>query len=202
MSRLIALGCSYTYGHGLPDCHVPPNKPGPKPSKLSWAFILAQKLNLDLVNLAQVGVSNLHILWHLLNFDFEEDDTCIIMWTHFHRHPKSLLNYDSSIMRWTEYEKINFSDIVSIEDENLSLTNFISIHHAHLYLKEKKIKHNFLILTHPENKLPIPSVLDIPLILRYKKFTSFDKALDNSHPGIKSHELLAKLIYKEMNVLR
>ena len=105
-------------------------------------------------------------------------------------------------MKWTKYEEINSSDIARIEDENLSLTNFISIHHAHLYLKEKNIKHNFLIVTWPENKFPIPSVLHMPVLLRYKNFYSFDRALDNVHPGIKSHEILAKFIYQEMNVLR
>lgn len=45
MSRLIAFGCSHTYGHGLPDCFIPPHRPGTDPSKLSWPYPLGELLN-------------------------------------------------------------------------------------------------------------------------------------------------------------
>lgn len=205
MSRLIALGCSYTYGHGLPDCHIPPNKPGPNHSKLSWASILAQKLNLELVNMAKPGISNIHILWQLLNFDFKDDDTCVTMWTHFNRHPVSILNDDSSIMYWGSYDDVKYvSGVEHLVDKNLLLKNFISIHHAHLYLRLKNIKHNFLVITWPEVTYQVPSALFMPVFLKGVHLANMlvDKALDNLHPGIKSHQNIANFIYEKFNVIR
>ena len=74
MSRLVAFGCSYTYGYGLSDCHIEPNKPGPNPSKLAWPSLLANMLDLEVVNCSNIGASNIHILWRLINFDFKNDD--------------------------------------------------------------------------------------------------------------------------------
>ena len=56
--RLITFGCSNTYGHGLPDCHVPPNEAGPNPSKVAWPQLLADRRGLECVNLGQPGGSN------------------------------------------------------------------------------------------------------------------------------------------------
>jgi hypothetical protein len=43
--RIIAFGCSYTYGHGLPDC-LDDDKitQGPTHSNLAYPSILAEKL--------------------------------------------------------------------------------------------------------------------------------------------------------------
>ena len=45
MPRLIAFGCSNTYGQGLEDCHILPNFPGPSPSKTAWPNTLGNLLN-------------------------------------------------------------------------------------------------------------------------------------------------------------
>jgi hypothetical protein len=74
MSRLVAFGCSYTYGKDLE-----------KPNQDSWPSVLAGLLNLECVNQSIVGAGNLEILWNILNFDFQDDDQVFIMWSHFTR---------------------------------------------------------------------------------------------------------------------
>lgn len=203
MSRLVTFGCSYTYGHGLPDCHIPPTSPGKKPSDMSWAALLARRLNIELNNVSKPGISNAHILWHLLNYTFSKDDICIVMWTHFNRHPVSMLNADSSIMEWESYEDVKYTPN-QLEDKNLTIKNFISIHHAHLHLLNKKINHIFLLVPWPEYTYACPPALDIPVLHRniYLGNMMIDTALDGLHPGLESHKKIADSIYKEIHVIR
>ena len=86
-NRLITFGDSSTYGHGLPDCFIPPYNAGDYPSKLGWVNILADKLNIDkIVNLARPGASNRFILHRIINFnDFKNDDLVIIQFAHLTR---------------------------------------------------------------------------------------------------------------------
>jgi hypothetical protein len=52
--RLIAFGCSNTYGEGLEDCWIPEfRKHGPKPSKVAWPQILADKMGRECVNFVE-----------------------------------------------------------------------------------------------------------------------------------------------------
>jgi hypothetical protein len=88
--RLIALGCSFTYGHGLPDCIHPndPKGPGNTCSQQAWPNHLAKHLGINIVtNLARPGSSTkyaLHALaqnQHLLN----ESSVVAIMYPHHTR---------------------------------------------------------------------------------------------------------------------
>ena len=85
LSRLIAFGCSLTYGFGLPDCYVSDMQHGPNPSVHAWPALTATALKLDIVNKAISGASNLKILNEILNFDFNIEDTVIILWS-FYQH--------------------------------------------------------------------------------------------------------------------
>jgi hypothetical protein len=105
MKRLIAAGCSLTYGHGLPDCVDKNNKkhPGPNPSKMAWPSLIADKLNRSCINLSCPGASNKQI-WHtLLNFNFEPDDIVIVYWSFIHRYcfltdkMSEFLNFKSNV---------------------------------------------------------------------------------------------------------
>tara|TARA_B100000900_G_scaffold112299_1_gene93925 strand:- start:2830 stop:3525 length:696 start_codon:yes stop_codon:yes gene_type:complete len=77
MSRLITFGCSLTQGQALED--------GVEYSKLSWPYKLADKLNLECVNRGQNGASAKKIWFNILNFDYQPDDTVVILWTHMDR---------------------------------------------------------------------------------------------------------------------
>ena len=82
MPRLVAFGCSYTYGEALPDCYDPATgRAGPHPSMFAWPKLLADKLNVECVNCGEPAFSNAAILSHILDFKFCHDDICAILWT-------------------------------------------------------------------------------------------------------------------------
>jgi hypothetical protein len=202
--KLVTFGCSHTYGHGLPDCHIEPNMPGPKPSEFAWPNLLAQKLKLDVVNLSAPGIGNLHMLWKLLNYKFDNDDICIIAWTYFYRVPFSILTFnpkdnifDPGVHDGTK--KIKPGDIDSV---NISIQNHLILHHAHLYLESKNINHYFVIIPHHEHKEKCPDVLQVPVLKDISTRTmAIDLALDNSHMGILSHKKIADAFAKRINVI-
>ena len=59
MNRLIAFGCSNTFGQALEDCwDYEKNDVGEYPSKLAWPSVLSKKLDLECHNHALPGASN------------------------------------------------------------------------------------------------------------------------------------------------
>jgi len=83
MSRLIAFGCSHTYGMGLKDSFVKEEmfKPQINPSKHAWPSLLAKKLGYECINLSIPGGSNLEILYSIMEFKFHTDDKVVVGWT-------------------------------------------------------------------------------------------------------------------------
>ena len=94
---LIVSGCSYTENPG------------------SWAYALASKYNLELVNLAVPGVGNRHILFSLLLYltknNVDPETTLIgIMWSHpMRRHQVIEFNpeYSDNTIYKYEYDQYN-----------------------------------------------------------------------------------------------
>lgn len=89
MPRLIALGCSNTYGHGLSDCDAGPDPlipggrlHGPTPSQLAWPSVAAGLLGLECVNLSRPGNSNINMLVSLLDQQLAADDRVAILWSY------------------------------------------------------------------------------------------------------------------------
>lgn len=79
IKKLIALGCSYTYGHGLTDCwNSQRQMPGPEPSKLAWPNTLTRCLNIATTkNLSKPGSSTKYALHTLANYP-NLDETCLV----------------------------------------------------------------------------------------------------------------------------
>jgi hypothetical protein len=192
MARLIAFGSSYTYGHGLPDCYIPPNQPGDAPSKHAWPSAVADILNTECVNMSECGISNKHI-WHtVVNFNFKKNDTVIILWTYLERSA-ILKNKDTvvSIGPWINESKIYYKHIHSKYDAEMQTKLFIS--HVDFLLKAKGIAVFHLITDHHEAtlfELGEHTVAHIPLYLS-EYIPKFSKALDGSHPGEECHRQFA-----------
>lgn len=91
--RLVAFGCSHTYGHGLPDCYVPIMKGkktvgmqyGPVASNLAWPKLLANLKNIECDNRGVPGASNKEILYNILNYNFTSNDCVYVLWTYLAR---------------------------------------------------------------------------------------------------------------------
>ena len=70
--RVIAFGCSFTFGHGLPDCFNPPKNPGKAPSKYAWPSLVANELNVKCINKSLPGSSNKRIWHNIGKFKFKK----------------------------------------------------------------------------------------------------------------------------------
>ena len=214
MSRLVTFGCSHTYGHGLEDCIIENNLPGPVASKFAWPNQLGTMLGLETINLSRPGASNLEILYNILKFDFQEKDVAVVLWT---EHSRDLifaktdraLNYNLDffpIGTWMtkENEGIDVEAWLSIHtDYDLLVRSFMYIHHAEKHLENKKIK-NYSFFLNAKNILnQTPNFLTFNNLLNVElwdiMFSLHDKALDGCHPGPVAHIKIAEEIYKHIN---
>ena len=85
MARLVAYGCSFTYGTGLSDSYYSyePDWYGPLQPSItqSWVGVAARELGLTPVNRGIPGASNLEILVRALRSDHESSDVVVFLWT-------------------------------------------------------------------------------------------------------------------------
>lgn len=206
MSRLVAFGCSHTYGHGLKDCIKEEFRPGDKPSDFSWPKVLGKSLGLEVINKSKPGASNLEILFYILNFNFEPNDLVLILWSysnrdmlfttevvgannqmHFSVYPNMIYEKDNNLKNY--YYRVH-------SDHDLLMKTYIHMHHAEIYLEHKKIK-NFSFSVEKYKGSPRFANLNNYRKINFKEiFDSHEKALDQTHPGEEAHKQLAKEIEK------
>lgn len=150
--RIIAFGCSYTYGHGLPDCLDDKITQGPTHSNLAYPSILAEKLNCECINLGKSGNSNKEI-WHdVINFDFQKDDITVIAWTYFSRF---CIIKDDSIRRinpWLDDSKAFYMNYSNRHD---MIVDFYSrLNYINFYLDSIGIKNYNFVIEELDNDAP------------------------------------------------
>ena len=201
-NRLITFGCSYTYGQGLPDCQSTKilkfTFDSAKSSKLGWAQQVADELGLELVNKGIPGASNLEILHSILEFDFRDTDTVVIMWSHILRDIviTRLFNLIPVKRRLGTWKKSNLSMkwIEYLSEEDYAMRTWVYMHHAGLYLKTSNIKYIHYPATMTElNNFTIPKIkidnLYTSGIIRLDQCENGD-----IHPGLKSNTATAAVI--------
>lgn len=94
--RLVAFGCSYTQGIGLNGLDYTYSRYYDSPiesvlkvksaSNDAWPHLLADKLDLECVNLGQGGNSSKFVFQMIREFDFQETDIVVIQWPQPERH--------------------------------------------------------------------------------------------------------------------
>ena len=198
MSRLIAFGCSYTYGHGLEDCVDEFMMPGPTASKLAWPQLLADKLNLECINEGQPGASNKQTWYKIINYKFRITDLVFILWSTNERH--CIINKDytvDQIGHWVKskpskmYYKHLFNEVDQAIDSNLR------IEHCTYHLINKGIIHyNMLFRKDTIDRPSNATILDTNF--RTIKH-GMPRAVDKLHPGKEAHKKFAQEIYGEIN---
>lgn len=206
MPRLIAYGCSFTYGHGLPDCIKPLDRPGKYASKFAWPQLLSEMLQFDeCINLSKPGSGNFEMLMRVLGTEFKSDDIVIIAWSCFERfnsYRMKMHDHTNStfVNPWDPKFKEEFLCYTNIPfyRENTYWNNWLAMHHAEIFLNNKNIKNFSYLGVHDEddNKLK-PSVLNFSNMLDID-LCKIDLALDNKHPGLESHRLQAETIYNKI----
>ena len=112
--KLIAFGCSNTFGQFLPDVwneetELPIDDEGP--SQFAWPQILADKLNLKCCNFGEPGISNKEIWYNIVNGEsfFEIDDIVIICWTYSDRN---------CIIKSKEIKQLRYWDTLDVESRS------------------------------------------------------------------------------------
>tara|TARA_B110000908_G_C10080021_1_gene369133 strand:+ start:181 stop:831 length:651 start_codon:yes stop_codon:yes gene_type:complete len=209
MSRLVAFGCSNTYGEGLPDCWRN-MVPGPKPSKYVWPQLLANDLNLECVNLSVPGTSNKQICNDILNTDFKSTDIVVIMWTFFSRtcffqdegKSKRIMVQDITNKNFKsdrqQYNNTYYKTFYTQTNSNIE--NYMYINLIQLMLKEKEISNYHISCNQTQGKLifddspPDWNQTDVYNV----SGACVDIALDNSHPGTESQKEFFRRIKKHI----
>ena len=211
--RLLAFGCSLTFGEGLEDC-IRSSESGKTPSKFAWPEVLGAKLDLEVKNYSRPGSSNKEI-WHkivCMQPELTKNDLIIIHWSYHNRtcvfcDDLSRVNtLDEQIGGWSNdkkaiaYFKYFNSDYEGITDSYMRAM-FIK-----MYLDKLRIK-NF----HTNNLWHFyPPVENLPNMEWTKKMKfiepslgeircNYPLALDGHHPGKEAHRNFANILYREIS---
>lgn len=208
MSRLVAFGCSNTYGQGLPDCHFVNRaggaEPGPHPSKYAWPAKLSKLLDAkETINMGKPGSSNKQI-WHtVMNFDFLPDDFVVCHWSLLHR--SCVIYPDKDLLAlglWPIPEK-HVGDayqryITTTNcDYDLMIESCGYIDHAHRYLRDK-VQHLYHVVFKQQEFDQRPNWCSFDFAAEAGYFNrSFPLALDHAHTGVEGHKELAKAIFNQ-----
>ena len=197
MTRLVAFGCSNTFGQGLPDW----KRPNPNPSKYAWPQILANKLNLSCCNLAKSGSSNKEIWYNIVNTKFKKDDIVIILWSWYDRYCVLLNEKTLKQIHWNQKTPQATCFLKHLHNEYDMLIDFyLRCNHVQSLLenKIKLVKHiKQKTNTHTSAKLNWNKInfLDVSII---DIMSDYPLALDNLHPGHEAHKRFATMIYNDI----
>ena len=75
MHRLVAFGCSNTYGEALEN-----------PQEQAWPSVLAEMLNYECVNLSYPGSSPRYVIYKMQKFNFRKTDIVVVLWPEVSRY--------------------------------------------------------------------------------------------------------------------
>ena len=202
MTRLVAFGCSNTYGDGLEDCWDG-KKEGPNPSKFAWPNVLGSMLGVDeVINAAKPAISNKQIWLNAMEFDYRNDDIVFLHWTFIDRD--CFFDKVPVIGPWKANEKtikLYYKNFYSEKDRHYDFYNRAD--HVDRYLKSKNIKQYHFHTPGRSNegssnikKLQEPTWFDVDIMpFNMRRVPNGDTALDNMHPGPKTHKNFASLVF-------
>ena len=222
--RLIAFGCSNTYGQGLPDIwDFENNTPveNSDPSKLAWPQILADKLGIECINLGVPGASNKEIWWNAITcttrmnnhksiWHYEKTDIVVINWSFLPRWWLISKGNENGHIDQIKFHKKNSLALKSFikyiyNEEDSIIDLYLRCNHLYFFLKNK-IKSIYFC---QQETLIQENQSARKLVLKFNE-TSFlktyftniinrnPKAHDDSHPGVDAHKIFANEIHNEI----
>ena len=184
MRRLVAFGCSFTYGVGL------------EARSEAWPIQVGKSLGYKVENIGIPGASNLEILTNILRFKFNSTDVIVIMWTVPYRELVFTKKWWEQVGLWSKGEHAR--RFLKQEELDFTMKSWIYMQHADLYLKSQKVKYIHYpaapeqLLEHKPDFIYISNLF----LTRTKKI---DEASDKKHPGPKSHKKQATEIVRILN---
>lgn len=200
MSRIVAFGCSYTFGTGLKDCINDKVDETTTHSKFSYPTLVANKLGYACHNLSCPGYSNYEILLSILNFDFQKTDTVSVMWSFAQRDMVYNIKGNALNIQSPHAELYRKHWALAHTDTDLFLKSWLYFYTAHLHLKD--FEHYFFV--------PNPNAVNFNLRPTYADNIEFENiyiaqlgdqyglASDNMHPGQQAQNLIAKHLYNKI----
>lgn len=193
-TRLVTFGCSLTYGHGLPDCIELPNNPGDLPSSMGWPNTVAKYKRMSLLNMSKPGIGNRHIMHRILNFNFENTDTVVILWTNPVRWSRIFEDRVEDIGAWQSSKIAGMFLYYLSDDYDCMLSTAHNIQLSDYHIKNKGIEpvhvisNRYFFKDFPWNNAKLENYDFQELREQYPN------ALDGIHPGLEAHNEFAKLV--------
>lgn len=188
--NIYGFGCSYTWGAGLKDqtTSIPET-----PSVYSYLSLLNSYFpTSNIINKSWPGASNKLICNTIIETDFLPNSIAIVQWTFisryctFHNDKRKPEQYgplfrSTNSKTWLKYF-YSEEDVIRESNMYIMLVDY--------YFKANNIPYIFLANDYTlENNLRYHN-LNIRVTKQFEK----DKALDNVHPGTKSHEAVANFV--------
>ena len=196
MARLVAFGCSFTYGAALSDTYE--FRPGP--SLFAWPNITAKNLNLECVNKGIPGAGNKEILHTIQNFDFNSNDTVVILWTYPNRW---CTIKEDTIENFIHHRKDKFNQFYfqfMYNEYDLNLDMFTRINFAKMYLDLKGVKnYHFVVNSNMLKNKPAWSITKFEDLYSDDYRFKYPLGLDDAHPGEEAHKNFGEDIAKKIN---
>lgn len=207
MKRLVAFGCSHTWGdslseeqNGLLNKNIPPHPQ-------SWPYVLGNLLGRETINISYPGEGNKAISHKIFNFDFKSNDIVVPLWTHVGRHSVISKINSSKVDNYSRYnywmiergDKITesyFKNFYTFDDDAYQTLSFIQSVNFTLNSKVQKILNSFAtleILKVVKKYSTNLSIYQTPFVEGYYKY---GKGLDQRHLGSKAHEKFAHGVYE------
>jgi hypothetical protein len=200
--RLVAFGCSNTFGGALPDVWGKETRKDitSNQSKYAWPQLLANKLNIECVNNGIPGASNKEIWYRILKFKFHKNDIVVVNWSLFDRWCIIDIEGEKIITRFHHSQRNNPDDVFFKYIHNFNdiiLDFYLRVNHIQTVLQDKIKLIKYYCSSNPSmspnwNKIKFSniSILDIK--------SKYPLALDNHHPGPEAHKAFATEIYNEI----
>ena len=227
MKRLVAFGCSHTWGEAITKNHSSLLDKSLKASKYSWPYLLGNLLDVEVINISKSGESNKAIAHKILNFNFLPDDIVIPLWTHIETRSCIIQNFNKSedtnyerIYSWykenddsqfskKKYDWIDlyFKNFHTNADSKFESLSYIQSSNFILNSKVKTIINCFAIyhnLNFIKKYSSLTNIFNKPF---YEGYLKYGLAFDNVHLSLKANEEFAKELYdflkkeKKINII-
>lgn len=201
MNKLYAFGCSYTYGDETDMYYRDPLKP----SADAWPQLLADKMELDCINLGVSGASNDLIFKNTLEKinEIENNDLVIVMMTFPDRKLINGVKDDKPVNAMPS--EIDYTDYyINYHSEELGLLNFIQ---NFLSLQELLKNHRYYItfvtyepfLYCKKYKWTKNLIIKTNHIIKPLRFGFYSLIGDKKmHPDSHGHKIISDTIYKDI----
>ena len=192
MERLIAFGCSLTYGLGLSD-----------PLQTAWPKLLSNMYRRDCVNNGVPGASAKQIAWNILNFKFQPTDIIYVNWSYFTR--SCIITEKNKIIQLGRWNKRNRKVKAWLRyyynEHNEKNDGFAYINLCNNFLQRRNIKAFHMLVNggyfdYAKQFIPYNTTKFLKDCHFHDYIDKYPLDLDDiDHPNEEGHKKFAKLVY-------